>query len=124
MKKILIATIMIVSVIMLSACQSTTLSLKEVQKIPKDIQNSIDVTQKLQSFIDGEKGSYIIYRTVGKVSATVEENGDTVIVNLDVDESDDDVVNQHVFYLTIEPKHETIDVLENGESIPFDQVNL
>ena len=36
----------------------------------------------------------------------------------------DDVVKQNTFYLTTDPEHDVIDVLVNGESIPFDKVTF
>jgi hypothetical protein len=93
-----------------------------VKNIPNIVQEKIDTNFKLQLINDGQKGSYIIFQANGDVETEVETQGDTVIIKFNVANPQDEVIKQNTYYLTTDPKHEVIDVLVNGESIPFDNI--
>ena len=126
MKKIFISVLLVI--LILSACNfsastsTSTLSFSKVENIPNIVQEKIDSDFKLQLINDGQKGSYIIFQASGNVKTDVETQGDTVIIKLNVTNPQNEVINQNIYYLTTDPKHEKIDVLVNGKSIPFDNV--
>lgn len=122
LKKIFVLVILLISV--LTACNSSTLSFSEIENVPNNVQDKVDSNLKLQSINDGEKGYYIVFHSSGDVKTDLETQGDTVTIKFDVTNLQDDVVKQNTFYLTTDPEHDVIDVLVNGESMPFDNVTV
>ncbi|MGE6369368.1 peptidylprolyl isomerase [Planococcus kocurii] len=122
MKKILL--LILVSVL-LSACDSndSELSFSEIETVPDNIQALIEPTSTLQLISEGESVAYIVYQTKGTVATDLEAQEDTVNVKLDVSNSDNNDIKQHVYKLTLEPNHEIIDVYINGESTSFDNIS-
>lgn len=66
---------MLVAMIILAACNSSELSITEIQNIPNKVQDLINSDYTLQSISDGEKNTYIIFQSTGTVSAELEERG-------------------------------------------------
>ena len=122
MKKILLLVFLLISI--LAACNSSTLSFKEIEKIPKNVQQAVDPNLKLQSITDGGKGYYIVFYSRGDVETDLETKGDTLIIKFNVTNQINDVEKQNIFYLTTDTKHHAIDVQVNGESIPFDNITV
>lgn len=110
--------------ILLTACNSnnSTLSIRELDNVPDDVQGVIDSENTLQLINEGENTAYVVYQSKGKVITDLEEQGDTLKIKLNVTKEDDDPIVQHVYKLTLEDKHTAIDVLINAESTPFDNV--
>lgn len=98
------------------------LSFNEIETVANNVQEKIDSNLELQLINDGEKGSYIIFQSNGTVDTDLEVQGDTVTVKLNETNPQEDVVQQNVYYLTIDPEHDVIKVLVNDEMIPFDNV--
>jgi hypothetical protein len=107
----------------LVACNTSTLSMSEIDIVPDDVQNKIVSNYSLQLIFDGEDIAYIIYQSNGTVVSDLEVQGETLKVKLDETNKQDDVIEQHVYKLTLDPEHEVIDVLINGKSKPFDNVS-
>ncbi|WP_416147985.1 peptidylprolyl isomerase [Salipaludibacillus sp. HK11] len=107
-------------VLILSACNSSKLSFSEIENVPNNVQDKVDSNLKLQSITDGGKGKYIVFHSIGDVETDLETQGDTVKIKFNVTNLQDDVVKQNTYYLTTGAEHDVIDVLVNGESIPFD----
>lgn len=120
LKKIFALLFLVISI--LSACNSSTLSFSEIESVPNNVQDKMDVNYMLQLIKDGKKGSYIIFHSSGDVETDVETQGDVVTIKFNVSNSQDDVVEQNTYYLTTDPEHEVIEVLVNGEPAPFDNV--
>ncbi|WP_339164281.1 peptidylprolyl isomerase [Siminovitchia sp. FSL W7-1587] len=120
MKKTYISVTLVI--LILSACNSSALSFSEIENVPNHVQDRIDSNLKLQLINDGEKGSYIIFHSSGDVETDLETQGDKVTLKLNETNLAEDAVKQHTFYLTTDPEHDVIEVLVNGESIPFDNV--
>lgn len=123
MKKIVL---ILFASILLTACNSnnSTLSISELEVVPDDVQDAIDSAEStLQLINDGEKTAYVVYQSKGEVIPDLEEQGDTLKIKLNVTKEDDDVIVQRVYKLTLDDKHEALDVLINGESTPFDVVS-
>jgi len=127
LKKVLIYVFLVIGI--LSACNlsvsrsSSILSFSNIENVPEDVQDIIDSNLKLQLINEGEKGAYIIFHSSGDIETDIESQDGTIIVNLKVTNSQDDVIKQHTYYLTTDPNHEEIVVLVNGDSIPFDSVS-
>lgn len=122
LKKIILLVFLVISI--LTACNSSTLSLSEIENVPNNVQDKVDSNLMLQSITDGGKGYYIVFHSSGEVETDLETKGDTLIIKFNVTNAEDDVVRQNTFYLTTDPEHEAIDVHVNGESIPFDNITL
>lgn len=126
MKKIFLLVFLVISI--LAACNfststsSSTLSFSEIKNVPNIVQEKIDANLTLQLINDGEKGSYIIFHANGNVETDVETERDHVIIKFSITNPQDKVIKQNSYYLTTDPKLEVIDVLVNGESMPFDNV--
>ncbi|RUS45813.1 hypothetical protein [Cohnella sp. AR92] len=118
MKRILLS--LCVAAIMLTACKSATLSMKEMEAIPSKLQNKLDSKYTLQ-LLDGQDISYIVFQSKGTVTAALEAHDDTIVVKLD-ESNQQSEFKQHIFKLTSDNKHEKIDILINGHSTPIDNV--
>lgn len=119
-KKIFILLILLIWI--LSACNSPTFSFSQVENVPNNVQDKIDSNLTLQLINDGEKGSYVIFQSIGDVETDLETQGDKVTIKLNIINPQNEVVKQNTYYLTTDPEHDVIEVLVNGESIPFDNV--
>ncbi len=122
LKKIFVLVFFVV--LILSACNPSKLSFSEIGNVPNNVQDKVDSNLKLQSITDGGKGYYIIFHSSGDVETDLETQEDTVTIKFNVTNMQDDVVKQNTYYLTTGPEHDVIDVLVNGESIPFDNVTI
>ena len=121
MRNILILLMLITSITV--ACNTSTLSMSEIDIVPNDVQEKIDSNYVLQLIYDGEDIAYIVYQSNGTVVTDLEVQGDTLKVKLDETNKQDDVIEQRVYKFTLDPEHEVIDVLINGQSKSFDNVS-
>lgn len=121
MRKILFLLMVITAILV--ACNTSTLSMSELDIVPNNVQDKIDSNYKLQLIYEGEDIAYIIYQSKGTVATDLETQGDTLKVKLDETNKQDDVMEQHVYKLTLDPEHEVIDVLINGKSTTIDNVS-
>lgn len=122
LKKIFVLVFLVI--LILSACNSSKLSFSEIEKVPNNVQNEVDSNLRLQSITDGVKGKYIVFHSSGDVEAHLETQGDNVTIKFNVTKLQDNAVKQNTYYLTTGPDTKVIDVLVNGESIPFDRATL
>jgi hypothetical protein len=121
MRKILFLLMIITAILV--ACNTSTLSMSELDIVPNNVQDKIDSNYKLQLIYEGEDIAYIIYQSKGTVATDLETQGDTLKVKLDETNKQDHVIEQHVYKLTLDPEHEVIDVLINGKSTVIDNVS-
>lgn len=122
LKKLFVLVLLVISI--LSACNSSILSFSKIENVPNNVQDKVDSNLKLQLINDGEKGYYIVFHSSGDVETDLETQGETVTIKFNVTNLQDEVVKQNTFYLTKDPEHDVIDVLVNGESMPFDKVTV
>lgn len=124
MKRIIVLAILVLSV--LAACSSSkdssTLSFSKVKTVPADVQNKIEPEYTLQLMDEGKKGSYIVFQLSGEVETDVESKDDTVTIKFNTSESKENVVEQHVYYLTRDKGQDVIHVLVDGKPAVFDNV--
>ena len=121
MRNILILLMLITSITV--ACNTSTLSMSEIDIVPDNVQDKIDSSYDLQLIYDGEDIAYIVYQSNGTVVTDLEVQGDTLKVKLDETNKQDDVIEQRVYKFTLDPGHEVIEVLINGKSKAFDNVS-
>lgn len=108
--------------LILAACNSSELSISKIQNVPNNVQEIINPDYTLQLINDGENMSYIVFYSKGTVTTDLETKDDTLIVKLDSINEDSNELKQFVYKLTLDPEHDTINVLVNGQSTPFDVV--
>ena len=118
MKKL---AIVFISALLLVACNSSTLSISELEVVPKQVQSKIENQHSLQLITDGETASYIVFQSSGTVTTDLETKDNTLIVKLD-ETNKTQAVKTHVYKLTLDPEHEAIEVFVNGTAQPFDLV--
>ena len=110
-------------VLILASCNSSELSISEIQNVPNVVQDKVNSDYPLQLINDDENMAYIIFHTKGTVTAELETQNNTLIVKLDNTDKDHNELKQFVYKLTWDTtEHDTIDVLVNGQSTPFDNV--
>lgn len=108
--------------LILVACNSSELSISEIQNVPNKVQDKINSDHTLQLINDDENTYYIIFHSKGMVTTKLETKDDILIVKLDSTNKDNNELKQFVYKLTRDAEHKTIEVLVNGQSIPFDNV--
>ncbi|ALS74114.1 hypothetical protein AUC31_02070 [Planococcus rifietoensis] len=91
--------------------------------VQQELQNVIDPTAPLQLINEGEDIAYIVYQFEAIVAADIEEDGETIKVNLNVAEEGNDVSEQTIYKLTLNEDHEIIEVFVDGEATPIDVVS-
>ena len=120
MKRI-VAVLFLITFTLLGCQSDMTLSITELERVDPEVEQMIRIEEGMQLVYLKEQ-PYIVFYSADDVSVDLEENEDTVIVHLDVEETDDQEMKQHVYELSIEPEHDTIEVHINGELVPFDDV--
>ncbi|KSU49497.1 hypothetical protein AS033_09010 [Exiguobacterium indicum] len=121
MKKLILLALLCT---LLSACSinESKLSLTELQTIPNDVQMKINPDSTLQLINTKDDIAYIVYNTKKTITTDLESKEDTVKLKLDESNDTSKKMKQHVFKLTLDSKHEIIDVYLNGKSAVFDNV--
>ncbi len=120
LRKILL--LLMVTTAILVACNTSTLSISELDIVPSNVQDKVDSNYELQLIYEEKDIAYIIYQSKGEIIADLETQGNILKVKFDEANKQDDAIEQHVYKLTLDPEHEVLDVLINGKSKPFDNV--
>ncbi|MFJ7732253.1 membrane lipoprotein lipid attachment site-containing protein [Lysinibacillus sp. NPDC097231] len=121
MKKLLLVFF---TVLILAACNSSTLSIREIENVPSKVQKVIDDQYTLQSINISENICYIVFQSKGTVTTSLETQGNTLIIKLDEANPQDNENQQHVYKLTLDPELEVINIKINGKSTHFDNVTV
>lgn len=109
--------------VLLVGCSSEQLSVVEVQSVPGEVQDVIDLDAGLQLIQDGEEVKYILYKNHKVVTADVQLDGDTLKVMLTHHEDERSGEVQYMFKVTDgKAKYEAINVFIDGEEATFDNV--
>lgn len=87
------------------------------------MQNVIDPTAQLQLINEGDDISYVVYQFAELVAADIEEDGETIKVNLNVAGEAGDLSEQTIYKLTLDEDHEIIEIFVNGDATPIDVVS-
>lgn len=127
LKKIVLWVLVIFGVlVLLAACSSPSVGISEVEKIPDEVQAVSDPDKRLQLIYSEEDMYYIVFHSAGAVEATAatidtETSGDTINIDFQVSPEQDGEMNQYVYKLILDQKHEYINVQINGETVYFDE---
>lgn len=112
---------MVVSAIILAACNSSESSITEVQKIPPKVQDSIDTDYTLQLVNDSKSDvKYIVFQSPGIVTAELEVIENILNVKLDTEKEENSELKQYVYKITRgDAQYDTINVKINGQDTPI-----
>lgn len=110
--------------LILTGCNSSTLSFSEIEIVPDNVQDKIDSSYKLQMITESEDTSYIIFRSKGAVTPEVTTKDGTLTINFNEEKHDDNEVGDYFYKLTRGLEFDTIDVLVNGQSTAFDDITI
>lgn len=112
---------MLVAVIILAACNSSKLSISEIQSVSSKVQDVINSDATLQMIINGEKNTYIIFHSTETVSAELEVTENILNIKFKTTNQENTELKQYVYKLNRgDSEHDTINVLVNEENMPFD----
>ena len=114
--------LMIFVTMVLAACNSTELSISEIQSVPKKAQEVINADYTLQLINDSEKGNaYIVFQSTGTVTAEVEVIENILNIKLDSINQENNELKQYVYKITRgDAEYDTINVRLNGQDTHFD----
>jgi len=120
MKKAFVSVIF--TLLILSACLSSTLSFSEIEFVPENVEELINPDVTLQLIDEEAKGAYIIFHSNGDIEADLDAQGN--IVTLIFNEADPQTkqIKRNVYYLTTDSSHDTINIQVNGEKVALDEV--
>ena len=113
---------MFVSAIILAACNSSELSITEVQKTPPKVQERIDNNYTLQLVNDSKSGvKYIVFQSAGTVTAELEERENILDVKLDTEYEENSELKQYIYKITRgDAQYDSINIKINGQDTPID----
>ncbi|WP_227397028.1 hypothetical protein [Jeotgalibacillus aurantiacus] len=102
--------------------QSSILSISEIDTVPNEVKEAIDLEYNLQLIEEDDQTYYLFFRSSGEVSTSLETIEDTLMIKLDEDNANNENLMGKVYKLTVDPEHEVIEAVINGETVPFDNV--
>ncbi len=92
---------MVFVTMILAACNSSELSITEIQSIPNEVQDRINNDYTLQLINDSEKGdAYIIFQSSGTVTAELEVIENILNIKLDSANEENNELKQYAYKLT------------------------
>ena len=106
----------------LGACNTSTLSISEIAVVPDEVQKKIISDDKLQLINDGKDTFYIVFYSKGIAHADLEVQGDILKIKFEETNPSNEVAEQYVYKITKDPEQEIIEVYINGKSTHFDHV--
>ncbi|WP_277584291.1 peptidylprolyl isomerase [Psychrobacillus antarcticus] len=120
MKKLLY--LMILVTMILAACNSTELSIREIQSVPNKVQESINSDYTHQIINDSEKkNAYIIFQSTGTVTAELEVIENVLNIKLESTSQENNELKQFAYKITRgDAEYDTINVQLNGQDTHFD----
>ena len=115
-------SLLLVTAIILVACNSSELSITEIQSIPTKVQDRINSDYTLQLINDSEKGdAYIVFQSSGTVTAQVEVRENILDIKLDSENQENNELKQYVYKITRgDAEYDTVHVMVNGQATYFD----
>ena len=115
-------SLLLVAVIILAACNSSELSITEIQSVPTKVQDRINPDYTLQLINDSEKGdAYIVFQSSGTVTAQVEVRENILDIKLDSENQEKNELKQYVYKITRgDAEYDTVNVIVNGHATYFD----
>ena len=99
------------------------MSISEIQSVPNNVQAGINSDYTLQLINEGENTAYILFQSKGTVTAELEVKGNIINIKFDKANQENNELKQYVYKLIRgEAKYDTINVLVNEQTMPFDNV--
>lgn len=119
-------TMMAIALLLLAACNSE-LSITELKKAPKEIQDveSLYDKQYYTQLINGKKGepSYLVLNTSGNVTVSIEVANNTLKIFIEEEPQKNAGVQTHLYKIQLDDQgFENIQLYKNGQDIPIDMV--
>ena len=112
---------MLVTLIILAACNSSELSISEIQSVPSKVQDVIKFNSTLQLITNDEKNTYIVFHSTEAVSVELEVTENILNIKFNTTNQGNTELKQYVYKLNRgDSEHDTINVLVNEENMPFD----
>lgn len=112
---------MLVTLIILAACNSSELSISEIQSVSSKVQDVIKSNSTLQLITNGEKNIYIVFHSTEAVSVELEVTENILNIKFNTTNQGNTELKQYVYKLNSgDSEHDTINVLVNEENMPFD----
>lgn len=112
----------LLTAIILSACNSSTVSISEVKGAPKSIEKEAKAAYDLQLIQDGDNQTYLVYQTSKRVSADLKQKDDVITIELDESESESKTKKPFIYKLSLDSPNHTLKVFINGKKTPFDRI--
>ena len=107
----------------LVACNSSEVSIREIESIPNKVQDVINDDNPVQLINVGEKDAYIIFQSTGTVTDDVEVIENILTIKLDRTNEENGELKQYAYKLTGGiATYDAIQVLVNGEETPIARV--
>ena len=107
----------------LVACNSSEVSIREIESIPNKVQDVINTDYTLQLINDGEKNAFIIFQSPGTVTAKLEVIENILNIKLDRTNEENGELKQYAYKLTRgDATYDSIQVLVNGKETPISKV--
>ncbi|MER2037675.1 MAG: peptidylprolyl isomerase [Solibacillus sp.] len=110
----------LLTLFLLTGCNSSTLSFSEIENVPKNVQSTINTDNTLQLIYKDEKSYYVVFHSSGIVTGNVVLTNRTLTIQFEVQDEDKHPLKQHVYILERDPVQEMIAVTVNGKSTHFD----
>lgn len=107
-------------VLVVAACTTSEASVKEIERVPKKIEEFLQSDDTIQFVQSGKNKYYIILSSAKKIEASVEEKDGTLYISFDESGDAIDRETKHVFELNDSSRTDTFDIIMNGESVTID----
>lgn len=123
MKKLFYSMLFVTMIV--AACNSSELSITEIQSIPNKVQDRINTDYTLQLINDSEKkNAYIIFQSTGTITAQLEVRENILDIKLDSTSQENNELKQYVYEITRgDAEYDTVNVLINGQATPLDNAS-
>ncbi|WP_142829606.1 hypothetical protein [Planococcus soli] len=107
--------------LLLAACNSdvSTLSFSKIETVPEGLSAVIDSSETLQLIEESDNTVYLVYQAEGEIATGVEEQENSLKINLDTTSIENGEKQEHVYKMTLDDSHEAINVYINGEYTSF-----
>ncbi|MER2191280.1 MAG: peptidylprolyl isomerase [Solibacillus sp.] len=87
-------------IVLLAACQSSQLSIQEIQNVPTKVQDVMNEEYTLQLINEGKEHAYIVFQSTGTVTAELEVAENILNIKLAHASQENDELQQYAYKLT------------------------
>ena len=112
---------MLILTMLLSACQSSELNIRELQTVPHKVEKVTKPEYTLQLISEGEKYTYIVFHSQETVTAKLELGGNILTIKLDTQPKENTDLKRYVYKITRgDAEYDYIQIKVNGKDSHFD----